>query len=434
MSDLARTYFLQGRSFLQAGDPQKAVELLERAKVLAGDNRDLERQVLAELVEAYIGLGKMEQADQCRHRLETRFPQFDTSFFQDTPGGYGGARRNQLARTIGIVVAIMILFGAAIAVTVVVMQNRGSTPPPQVPAIAQVPAAAQPAQAPIVVVPSKPAPAPTPPASAPVAVAGVDLQDRLKDTVGLVVILGRYESTVSGLKLSYDIPFATGTCFAVDSAGVLLTNKHVTCVTKSDLLPSVIQAPNRPPLVKTGSSIIVCFGPDASDRYPAKVLHESADMDMAVLKINRQFDKPLTLAGKPCKQGDDILACGYPSIVQNALDKSSNTPSRLAEINQKWKDSGQVDGIDAFSRDSFNSTLTKGIVSAQERNIDGAGYLQMDATISHGNSGGPVMNSKGEVVGITTLGIAEGTGAPGKYNFALLIEQFRDELVPYLHK
>ena len=155
---------------------------------------------------------------------------------------------------------------------------------------------------------------------------------------------------------------------------------------------------------------------------------------MAVLKVNRKFVKPLVLTAKPCKQGEDILVCGYPGIVQQVLDQSAKTPAHMAETRQKWKDTGHADEIDDFSRDSFNSTLTKGIVSAPERNSDGVSYLQMDATISPGNSGGPVMNSKGEVVGIATSGISKVSESAGKYNFALLIDQFRDELEPYLHK
>jgi serine protease Do len=55
----------------------------------------------------------------------------------------------------------------------------------------------------------------------------------------------------------------------------------------------------------------------------------------------------------------------------------------------------------------------------------------MQVPIRHGNSGGPVMNAKGEVVGIATQGPENEAEAKGIYNFALLIDQFRDELRTY---
>jgi S1-C subfamily serine protease len=437
MSDLAKTFLRQGRSFLQAGDSQKAIELLEKAKVMVGDNRDLEQQVLTELIGAYRSVGKLDQAERCSQRLEMRFPQQAPSFSGES--SLIVLPRSRWALVAGIVLAAVVVCGGAIVVTLVVMQNRSNATPGGT-AVTQPSTSPSPAPSPVVAVLNSPPPLPSPappqpvPASAPAAGASVNLQDLLKDNVGLVVIVAHYASTASGQKIQMDYPIATGSAFAVDGSGVLLTNKHVTQMTKSPMIPPVIQAPGSPPLVKTGCNILVCLGADRTEHYQAKLLHESSEFDMAVLKISRKFGKPLVLSTKPCQQGEDILACGYPGIVQQVLDHSAKTPAQMAETIQKWKDSGHVEWVEAFSRDSFNSTLTKGIVSAPERNIDGASYLQMDATISHGNSGGPVMNSKGEAVGIATLGISEVPGTAGKYNFALLIDQFRDELEPYLHK
>ncbi len=63
----------------------------------------------------------------------------------------------------------------------------------------------------------------------------------------------------------------------------------------------------------------------------------------------------------------------------------------------------------------FKNTVTVGVVSATGRNLDtGKGYqleglIQTDAAINHGNSGGPLVNLAGEVIGINTL-IVRGTG------------------------
>lgn len=57
-------------------------------------------------------------------------------------------------------------------------------------------------------------------------------------------------------------------------------------------------------------------------------------------------------------------------------------------------------------------TMTKGIVSAKNRKIKNHEYIQIDASINSGNSGGPLVNENGEVIGINTMKLldAEGIG------------------------
>lgn len=57
-------------------------------------------------------------------------------------------------------------------------------------------------------------------------------------------------------------------------------------------------------------------------------------------------------------------------------------------------------------------TMTKGIISAKDREIGSCKYIQIDASINAGNSGGPLVNENGEVIGINTLKMtnAEGIG------------------------
>lgn len=57
-------------------------------------------------------------------------------------------------------------------------------------------------------------------------------------------------------------------------------------------------------------------------------------------------------------------------------------------------------------------TMTKGIVSAKNRKIKNHEYIQIDASINSGNSGGPLLNENGEVIGINTMKVidAEGIG------------------------
>ena len=60
----------------------------------------------------------------------------------------------------------------------------------------------------------------------------------------------------------------------------------------------------------------------------------------------------------------------------------------------------------------FGGTVTSGIVSSYRELADGAGYLQFSAPISPGNSGGPVLNETGQVLGVTVLKFIE-PGAEG---------------------
>jgi len=69
----------------------------------------------------------------------------------------------------------------------------------------------------------------------------------------------------------------------------------------------------------------------------------------------------------------------------------------------------------------MSNTLTRGIISAIDRQILGNIFLQTDAAINPGNSGGPLFNEYGEVVGVAAMGIGQSQGL----NFAIPIELVR---------
>ncbi len=73
---------------------------------------------------------------------------------------------------------------------------------------------------------------------------------------------------------------------------------------------------------------------------------------------------------------------------------------------------GPVTNNDFVSVESaIEPTLTTGIVSAIKKSVNGWPVIQMDANINHGSSGGPVCNEEGDVVGLTTFGSLENSGA-----------------------
>lgn len=169
---------------------------------------------------------------------------------------------------------------------------------------------------------------------------------------------------------------SSGTGFIVSSDGTVLTNKHV--VADTDASYSVIFADGR--------------------SVAAKVLARDPLQDFAVLKIQAQGIPALTLGRSGgAKIGQTVIAIG------NALGE-------------------------------FSNTVSVGIISGLHRNITAAGaptgpeelqeLIQTDAAINRGNSGGPLLNIYGEVIGIN-VAMAEGAQGIG---FAIPIDSIKRSL------
>ncbi len=86
---------------------------------------------------------------------------------------------------------------------------------------------------------------------------------------------------------------------------------------------------------------------------------------------------------------------------------SDFTPLRVAELsNIKIGDDVYVIG----APNSLAYTLTKGVISAKDRKVGRYTYLQTDAAINTGNSGGPLLNESGEVVGVNSYKMSDSEG------------------------
>lgn len=111
----------------------------------------------------------------------------------------------------------------------------------------------------------------------------------------------------------------------------------------------------------------------SGEEYDAFVVGIDQEQDLAVLGVNGVEFPYLTIAdSSSIKTGDDIYAIGAPK--------------------------------------SMAYTLTKGVISAQNREIRGNKYIQIDAAINEGNSGGPLLNDEGQVLGINTLKMSDSEG------------------------
>lgn len=150
---------------------------------------------------------------------------------------------------------------------------------------------------------------------------------------------------------------SSGSGFIISPEGYIVTNNHVV-ENASDL------------------SVVLSDG----TQLPAQVISTDIFADLAVLKADGQMPAVATIGNSDnLKSGETVIAIGSP----------------LGE---------------------FRNTVTVGVISATGRLLDsGNGYymedlLQTDAAINQGNSGGPLVNLNGEVIGINTLIVRGGNG------------------------
>jgi serine protease Do len=150
---------------------------------------------------------------------------------------------------------------------------------------------------------------------------------------------------------------ALGSGFIIDRTGYIVTNNHV--AGKADKVTVIFQ--------------------DES-RHDAKIVGRDEKTDIALLKIDAKDKLPFVSFGDSdeAKVGDWVMAVGNPF--------------------------------------SLGGTVTAGIISALGRNINAGPYddfIQIDAPINRGNSGGPTFNLKGEVIGINTAIYSPNGGSVG---------------------
>ncbi|WP_145047956.1 S1C family serine protease [Paenibacillus xylanexedens] len=162
------------------------------------------------------------------------------------------------------------------------------------------------------------------------------------------------------------VPMGIGSGFIFDKEGYILTNQHV--VQGADVIQVTLENNSKP--------------------YEAKLLGSSFDLDLAVLKIEKNSgdaDFPVAPLGdsNSTQVGEWLVAIGNP--------------------------------------EGFEHTVTAGVLSAKERTIsipdeetgktrEYSHLLQTDASINPGNSGGPLLNLNGEVIGMNVAVSADAQG------------------------
>lgn len=157
----------------------------------------------------------------------------------------------------------------------------------------------------------------------------------------------------------------TGSGVIISEDGYIVTNNHV---------------------INNASEIEITL--NNKKAYKAKLIGTDSQMDIALLKIDANEKLPYTIFGDSdnIRVGEWVLAVGNPY--------------------------------------NLNSTVTAGIISAKARNVGNRmqnniqSFIQTDAVVNPGNSGGALVNTRGELIGINTM-ISSTTGSYVGYSFAV---------------
>ncbi|XP_004082325.2 serine protease HTRA2, mitochondrial-like [Oryzias latipes] len=177
-----------------------------------------------------------------------------------------------------------------------------------------------------------------------------DVVEKSTPAVVYIEILGRHPFS------GREVPVSNGSGFIISSDGLIVTNAHVVAN-------------------KRGVRVKLTNG----DMYHASVQDVDPVADIATIKITTKNPLPTLKLGQSSdiRQGEFVVAMGSPFALRN--------------------------------------TITSGIVSSAQRDSKELGlsnpnmeYIQTDATIDFGNSGGPLINLDGEVIGINTMKVTAG--------------------------
>jgi serine protease Do len=163
----------------------------------------------------------------------------------------------------------------------------------------------------------------------------------------------------------------SGSGFIVSESGLIITNRHVVRDWEYHPPPPGITG-------RTRGISVVFQGQKRSEAIPATIANLSSDanLDIAILQIAPPPNMPTVYGIEPdlshIGQGDEVATIGYPL------------------------------GLQLLGDERIDTSLATGFVSRI-----GQDAIQLDLHAHHGNSGGPVLNLKGEVIGIVTSNLAK---------------------------
>jgi hypothetical protein len=171
-----------------------------------------------------------------------------------------------------------------------------------------------------------------------------------------------------------------GSAFCIHPSGLFVTNAHV--------VQSTIPAAPGTPTPPVEITLVLNSGTKTEKTYSAKVVRVDKELDLALLRIDGAKDLPALTLGSDEKltELEDVVACGFPFGIALAPGKKE------------------------YPAVSINA----GSITSLRRKDDRLQRIQLDAAVNPGNSGGPLLDKSGKVVGVIVAGV-RGSGV----NFAI---------------
>ncbi len=184
----------------------------------------------------------------------------------------------------------------------------------------------------------------------------------VKNTTTQKVYNNPFDFFFGGGRSQEQYQIGTGSGVIISQDGYIVTNNHV---------------------IQNASELEITMNDNKT--YKAKLVGTDSKMDIALLKIDAEGKLPFAVFGDSdqIRVGEWVLAVGNPY--------------------------------------NLTSTVTAGIVSAKARDLSNRGiqsFIQTDAAVNPGNSGGALVNTRGELIGINTM-ISSPTGSYTGYSFAV---------------
>lgn len=209
-----------------------------------------------------------------------------------------------------------------------------------------------------------------------------------------------------------------GSGFAIGNEGepveYIITNAHVVLddtaegIKSLDPLNATMNVSS-----KKASEVLVYFSYGANEFMRAQIYMVNEEKDICVLKLPQPTDKrtPLTICkSSDIDEDDDYAALGFPGDSDMLMDGTS------------------------IAYDVNDITTTRGGISRKSTDETNRNVYQIDIDIAPGNSGGPLVNSNGEVVGINTYSITN-LSSGHQQNYAIVIDELLSlinrDVVPY---
>lgn len=210
---------------------------------------------------------------------------------------------------------------------------------------------------------------------------------------------------------TYDQTILYGSGFAIgkqdEPVSYIVTNAHVVVDRYAEYMSLDSTSAKFDVNSRKADEVRVYFSYGANDFMRAQIYYVNEKKDICILKLPQATDKrnPLVICrSENINMDDEFAALGFPGDSDIFMDNTG------------------------LSYDINDITMTRGAISRKSTDQNGVQVYLIDVDIRSGNSGGPLVNSKGEVVGINTYSV-------GKSKYAVVIDELlaavNRDVVPY---